>query len=130
MRPEANKVAEQIKNVTKFLYIYGKIANGLEIADDQAKRGQTNPTIAAQNKQNKDALVANINGLRTGLDTVVKSFQSSPRLQVQFLKISYAAESLATAEQLATAGRFDDAGKALVSAIDRLTDTMISMKLP
>jgi hypothetical protein len=129
MRAEANKVAEQIKNVTKFLYIYGKIANGLEIADDQAKRGQTNPTIAAQNKQSKDALVASINGLRTGLDTVVKSFQGSQRLQVQFLKISYAAESLGTAEQLASAGRYDEAGKALVATVERLTDTMTSMRL-
>jgi hypothetical protein len=129
MRAEANKVADQLKNVTKFIYIYGKIANGLEIADEQAKRNETSPTIAAKNKQTKESLVANINGLRAGVDTVTKSFQGNPRMQVQSLKISYAAESLATAEQLASAGRFDEAGKSLIIAAERLTDTLTSMRL-
>ncbi len=129
MRPEATKVAEQIKNITRFLYIYGKIANSLEIAEDQVKRGQTSAAIEAKNKQSKDTLVSSISGLRTGLDTVVKSFQANTRLQVQYLKISYAAESMANAEQLAKAGRYDEAGKALTAVVDRLADTMTSMRL-
>ncbi len=105
MRTEATQVSEQIKNFSRFIFIYGKIANGLEIADDQAKRGQVTPQIEAKNKQSKDAVVANISGLRAGLGNVVKSFQENPRLQVQYLKISYAAEAAANAEQLAAAGR-------------------------
>ena len=27
----------QIKNVSNFIYIYGKVVNGLEVADEQAK---------------------------------------------------------------------------------------------
>lgn len=129
MRPEAIQVAAQINNFSKFVYIYGKIANGLEIAEDQAKQGATTPQIQAKNKESKDALVANINGLRAGLDTVVKSFQANPRLQVQYLKISYAADAAANAEQLAKAGRYDEAGKVLVTVIERLSDTLISMRL-
>lgn len=129
MRAEALQVAEQIKNVSKFVYIYGKVANGLEIAEDQAKRGQATPQIQAKTKQSKDALIANINGLRAGLDNLVKSFKASSRLQVQYLKLSYAAEAAASAEQLATAGRYDEAGKALVTVIERLTDTLTTMRL-
>ena len=129
MRPEAALVAEQIKSISKFLFVYGKIVNGLEIAEDQAKRGQVSPAVQTKNKQNRDALVASITGLKTGLDGVVKNFQANPRMQVQYLKISYAAESVATAEQLASGGQYDEAGKSLAAAVDKLTDVIMSMRL-
>jgi hypothetical protein len=50
-------------------------------------------------------------------------------LQVQSLKISNATEAAANAQRLAAAGRYDEAGKMLVTVVDRLTDTLISMRL-
>ena len=129
MRPEAQAVAEQIKNVTKFIFIYGKIVNGLEVAEDQAKRGEVTPAVAAKTQQSKQSLITSIRGLRTGIENVSKKLQANPRLQVQYLKLSYAAEAVASAEQLATAGRFDDAGKALTSVVERLTETLLAMRL-
>lgn len=129
MRAEANQVADQLKNVTKFLYIYGKVANGIEFADDQAKRGQVSPNAVEKNKQSKSAVVTQINGLRAGLDNLTRNFKSNPRLQVQYLKVSYASEAAANAEQLAAAGRFEEAGKALVNVVERLTDAIMSMRL-
>ncbi|MDX2031425.1 MAG: hypothetical protein SF339_12190 [Blastocatellia bacterium] len=129
MRPEAMAVAEQLKNVSKFVFIYGKIVNGLEVAEEQTRRGQMTAAAAAKNKQTREALIASINSLRVGIEGVSKSFQANPRMQVQYLKLSYASESTASAEQLALAGRFDEAGKALVTAVERLTDTILSMRL-
>src|SRR5262245_49577053 len=83
MRAEAMKVAEQIKNVSNFIYIYGKIVNTLEVADDQAKNKQTSPEIQSRNQKSKDQLIGTINGLRAGLENVAKGFQANPRLQVQ-----------------------------------------------
>ena len=129
MRPEALQVAAQIKNVSNFIYVFGKIVNGLEVAEDQAKRNEASPAVQAKTKQSKDALVASINGLRAGLENLARSFQANSRLQVQYLKLSYATEAAANAERLAAAGRYDEAGKSLVTVIERLTDTMISMRL-
>ena len=129
MRPEAQAVSEQIKNVSKFLFLYGKVVNGLEVAEDLTKRGEMTPSVAAKNQQSKDAIIKNIRGLRAGIENVSRNFQANPRLQVQYLKLSYAAEAVASAEQLATAGRFDDAGKALTSVIERLTETLLAMRL-
>lgn len=129
MRPEALQVAEQIKNVSRFTYTYGKVVYSLQIADEDAKRGQASPTVLEANKKSKDALITTINGLRTGLNTVAAKFQANSRLQVQYLKISFAAEAIATAEQLAKAGQYDEAGKALVTAVERLTDTLTTMRL-
>ena len=129
MRTEASAVATQIKNVANFIYIYGKVVNTIEVAEDQAKNNQTSPEIQAKNKKSKEMLVASVNGLRAGLENLASSFQSNPRLQVQYLKVSYATEAAIDAERLAAAGRYQDAGKSLVTVVERLTDTIISMRL-
>jgi predicted RNA-binding Zn ribbon-like protein len=130
MRPEATQVAEQIKNVTKFLYIYGKVQNSLEIADEQAKRGQTDAKIVEENKKSKDLLVVNITGLRTGINNLLKGWEGNTRVQTQALRLAKASDAVAVAEQNAAAGRYREAADALVIAVERMTDTMISMKQP
>ena len=42
-RMEATQVADTIKALTKFIFLYGKIVNGLEVADEQAKKGRLAP---------------------------------------------------------------------------------------
>jgi hypothetical protein len=130
MRAEASEVATQIKNVSNFIYIYGKVVNGLEVADEQAKSNQASPETQAKIKESKDKLIAKIKDVRIGLEDLANGFQANPRLQVQFLKVSYATEAALNAERLAAAGRYNDAGKFLVTVVERLTDTIISMRLP
>jgi hypothetical protein len=130
MHPEAAKVATQVNNITRFLYTYGKVVNSLQVADEQAKREQVSATVTARNKASKDAVVANIRSLRIGLVNLSKEFQGNQKFQVQYLKLSFATEAITNAEQLASTGQYDEAGKALASSIDRLTDTLISMRLP
>jgi hypothetical protein len=129
MRAEAAQVATQIKNISNFIYVYGKIVNSLEVADEQVKNKLTSPEIQAQNQKSKEALILRIRDLRAGLDNLAKSFQANPRLQVQYLKLTYATDSVINAERLASAGRYEEAGKTLVLVIERLTDTVISMRL-
>jgi hypothetical protein len=129
MRAEAAQVATQIKNVSNFIYIYGKVVNGLEVADEQAKTNLTSPEIQTRNKASRDALIDSINKLRAGLENLANNFQANPRLQVQYLKLSYATEAALNAERLAAAGRYNDAGKFLVTVVERLTDTIMSMRL-
>ena len=130
MRPEAAQVATQIKNISNFIYIYGKIVNTIQVVDDQAKGDQTSPKAQALNKESKDALVVNISKLRAGLENLSNNFKANPRLQVQYLKLNFAADAVLNAERLAAAGQYEAAGKTLVTAIERLTDTIISMRLP
>ncbi len=124
----ATHVADQLKLVTRFIYVYGKIANGLELAEDQAKRGQTSPTISSRNQQIKESTVANISALKAGIDKVAMELKSDDRLQVQYLKLTGASDAIASAEQFASAGRFDEAGKSLVTAVERLAETIIALR--
>jgi hypothetical protein len=129
MRAEASQVAAQIRKVSNFIYVYGKVVNSLEVADEQAKNDQTSPKAQALNKENKDKLVASIGGLRAEIEDLANGFQANPRMQVQYLKLAYATEAAHNAERLAAAGRYNDAGKFLVTVVERLADTIISMRL-
>jgi len=125
---EAAQVAEQIKLITRFLYIYGKVANGLEIAEEQNRRGELSQAAVAQNRQSKETVVSNLSGLRSGVANLLTRFQNNQRLQVQYLKVSNAVDAVTSAERLAANGRFDEAGKSLVLAIERLTDVLLSLR--
>lgn len=126
MRSEATQVAAQINNISRFLFIYGKVVNGIELSEQQAKN---NPGKPAAPPQNKELIIKYIRDLRTGLNGVAINFQGIPRLQTQYLKISAAAQALDNAELLASSGRFDDAGRSMISAVEKLTEAMLSMKL-
>src|SRR5713101_2503014 len=52
----AMKVADQIKNLTKFLYLLGGVAKGIEDIDASARSNQGSPTALQQNEQNKAKL--------------------------------------------------------------------------
>ncbi|MBX3277888.1 MAG: hypothetical protein KF868_07800 [Acidobacteria bacterium] len=128
MAAEAAPVADQLKNLSQFIYVYGKIVNGIEFAEQQDKRGEATPEIATRNQKTREGIVANIQGLRAGIVKAGERLQAESRLQVQYLKLTSAADAVANAERLATAGRYDDAGKSLITAIERLTDTIISFR--
>ena len=125
---EAASVAEQLKIVTRFVYVYGKIANGLELAEEQLRRGELPAAAETSNRKTKEAVANNINGVRAGLEILAGRFQANPRLQVHYLKLSYAAESAANAERLVVNGRFDEAGKSLVQAVERLADVLQALR--
>lgn len=128
LRVEAGQVAEQLKNFSRFIYIYGKIINGFEVADELARTGKMTPVAATKNRESKEAVVVSVRNLKIGLDNLARSFQSNPRLQIYYLKLTFAVDSARDAEQFAAAGRFDDAGKSLVTTIDRLADTVVAMR--
>jgi len=130
MRAEAAQVAAQIKKVSNFIYIYGKIVNGLQFADEQSKNDdKASAKVQALNKENRDKLVASIDGVRAEIALLAKGFESNPRMQVQYLKLNSAAGAALDAERLAATGQYDDAGKSLVTVVERLTDTVMSMRL-
>lgn len=127
-REDAAAVAEQLKIVSRFLYLYGRVANGLETAEAQEKRGELSRALLEQNKQNKAKVVENIRGLRVGLDQLLTRFQNNSKLEPHAFRIQSAASDAATAEQMALTGRFDDAGRALVKVAERLAEVMVEVR--
>ena len=119
----ANRVANQIKNLSKFLYLVGGVVKGIEAIDAQSKDGQTSPT----NEKNKAQLRASFTDFRVGLDSLEVYFRSTPELQPYYTKLVGSASGAATAEQQAMSGQFNQASNTLLGVIGRLTDVLVAM---
>ena len=119
----ATRVGNQIKNLSRFLYLVGGVVKGIEAIDAQAKDGQTSPT----NEKNKAQLRASFTDFRVGLDALEVYFRSTPELQPYYTKLVGSASGAATAEQQAASGQFNQASNTLLGVIGRLTDVLVVM---
>jgi hypothetical protein len=124
----ATRVADQVKILTKFLYVLGGVAKGIEQVDEAAKKNEASPTALQQNEQNKGTVKSSLRNVREGLDQLEIYFRSTPGLQSYYLKLAGSASGAATAEDLATAGRFDQSGRTLLGVVNRLTDVLLIMR--
>ena len=127
-RMEATQVADTIKALTKFIFLYGKIVNGLEVADEQAKKGRLAPRVIEQNVENKNGVINGIGGLKDKVDKLGQVLQANPKLQVPFINLGGVTQKITEAQELVRNNQYDDAGRSLVTAIERLTDILMQVK--
>ena len=120
----ATKVANQIKNLTTFLYLLGGVARSIETLDEAAKTGQPSPTI----EKSKAQLRASFTDFRVGLDALEVNFRSTPALQPYYTKLVGSASGAAAAESQAAAGQFNQAGRTLITVVGRLADVLVAMR--
>ncbi len=124
----ATRVADQIKNLTRFIYLLGGVAKGIEAADEAAKRNEASPAVLEQTKRNKDTVRKSIQSVREGLDALEIHFRNTPELQRYYIKLAGTAAGAATAEEQAAANQYDRAGRSLLEVVNRLTDVLLAMR--
>jgi len=122
----AGKVADQIKTLTKFLYILGGVAKGIEEID--TRRSEATPAALQKNEQNKAVVKSSLENVRVGLDQLEIYFRSTPELQGYYVKLVGSASGAADAEAQAAAGHFDQAGRTMLVVVSRLTDVLVLMR--
>ena len=127
-REGATQIANQIKNLTKFIYLLGGIAKGLEQSDGAIRRKEASPALIESTEASKAKVRATFQDVRAGLDKLEIDFRSNSVLQGYYYKLAGVADGAAKAEQMAAAGQFDQGGRALLGVINRLTDVLVDMK--
>lgn len=124
----ATRVADQVKILTKFLYLLGGVAKGIEQIDEAARKNEASPTALQQNEQNKTTVKTSLRNVREGLDALEIYFRSTPGLQSYYLRLAGSASGAADAEAQAAAGQFDRSGRTLLNVVNRLTDVLLIMR--
>ena len=127
-RQGAARVADQIKILTRFIYLLGGVAKGLEGVDDAARRNEASPAILEQAARNKATVRASIQSVREGLDKLEIDFRTTPELQRYYIKLAGVAAAAAAAEDQAAANQFDKAGRTLLEVVNHLTDVLLEMR--
>ncbi len=125
---EATEVATTLKALSKFLFLYGKIANGLEVAEDQNKRSRLPANVIEINVKNKNGVQAGIAGLKDQVDKLGLVLQANPRLQIPYINLAGVTQKIVEAQGLVQNNQFDEAGRSLVMAVERLTDLLLLIK--
>ncbi len=124
----AEKVANQIKVLTRFIYLMGGVAKTLEGVNDAAARSQQ-PTAAADQIEKSRMVIRNsIRDVRIGMDQLEVEFRGTNELQKYYTKLAGVASGAAAAEELARANQFDKAGRSLLEVVNRLTDVLLLMR--
>jgi hypothetical protein len=124
----ATRVADQIKFLTKFIYVLGGATSNLTAVDESVKRKEAGADAAQKNQAAKNQVKSSIIGFREALDKLEIDFRSTPELQPYYIKLAGVAAGAATAEQQAGNNQFDVAGRSLLNVVNRLTDVLLIMR--
>ncbi len=115
------RVADQIKNMNRFLYVYGRASKDIEATGAQSESADVTTRSRA-------SLVASVRNVRSGLDQLEEQFRLSPTLASYYPAIRGVAARAAEAESRAAAKQLDQAGRALIEAVNQLTDVLLEMQ--
>jgi hypothetical protein len=120
-------VSIQIKNVSKFVFVLGGVARGIEDLDKEVKAGRASQELKAQNQQFKDDVLASIRALRAGLVKLEVDFRAKPALRKYLPVIQGISDQSATVEDLAYSGQLVASGRELLLIVEKLADTLVAM---
>jgi hypothetical protein len=128
VREGATQVAGQIKILTRFIYLLGGVAKGIEQSDEAIRRKEAPPAVIEQTQKNKAKVINSLRDVRAGLDKLELDFRTTPALELYYIRLSGVAASAATAEEQAAANQLDQAGRTLLGVVNQLTDVLLGMR--
>lgn len=127
LRKGAEDVAIQVKNISKYVFVLGGVARGIEDIDKEVKAGRASRDVARQNEEFKADVRASVTGIRAGLVRLEIDFRTKPALKKYLIHIRGISDQTARAEDFAFAGQFNNAGKELLVVLETLTDALVEM---
>lgn len=130
IRAGRQQIASQIKALTQFLFLFGNISKGIETAEQvNRNREQTSVGMPADRiEQSKTKLKDSIKAVRVGLDQLESSFRLNPVLQSYYVNVAGVAKLGQTAETQAAANSFDQSGRSLIAAVNKLADALVALR--
>lgn len=109
------------KDLTRFLYLYGRLSKDLELTASQSGS-------ADAASQAKAGLIRSISDMRDRLDQLEGRFRFEQGLRTQYQTLQGVSASADQAAQAAAANRFDQAGRILLDVANKLTDVLLEMQ--
>ena len=123
----ATRVADQIKTLTRFIYLLGGVAKGLEQADSAIRRKEASRAIIDSTERSKATVRSSLRDVHAGLDKLELDFRTTRGLENHYTRLVGVADAAGTAERQAAANQFDQAARTLLGVVNRLTDVLLEM---
>jgi hypothetical protein len=123
----ARRVADQVKTLSQFLYLLGGVTKTVQAADVAARESKSPEAIALADR-NKAGVRDSIRNVQVGLDQLETEFSGKSTLRPYYHLMIGASDLAGTASRQAEAGDFEQAGRSLLRALERLTDVLVAMQ--
>lgn len=127
IKESAQKVSTQIKNLSRFIYGLGNVAQVIEDLDRDISEGKASRNAPDLNAKNKRAVLSTIRDFRAGLAALEVEFRTKPALKNYSFQINGITDIAGAAEDQAASGQFVESGKTLLSIVEKLADTLVAM---
>jgi len=108
------------KDLTRFLYLYGRLSKDLELTGVQSESAD----VA---NRTKTGLLENVGVMRDRLDQLEGQFRFTKGLERQYQLLQGISRLADEAAQHVSANRFDQGGRVLLEVSNRLTDVLTEM---
>ena len=130
VRAGRERIASQIKALTQFLYLFGSISKTIETAEQiNRNREDSSAGMSAERiEQNKAKVKDSIRNVRVGLDQLEASFRNNAALHTYYPNLAGVARIGQTAESQGAANNLDQAGRTLITAVNKLADVLAGMR--
>jgi hypothetical protein len=109
------------KDLTRFLYLYGRLSKDLELTATQSESADAAGRAKA-------SLVENMRAMRDRLDQLEGRFRFEQGLSAQYQTLRGVSASADQAAQQVSANQFDRAGRTLLDVANKLTDVLLDMQ--
>ncbi len=123
----AQRISNQIKNLSQFLYLLGGSNQLIKAVDEDARQGKLSQSAQQQSEAGKKGLILTITTFKNAMLKLEEDFRANPALKTYLYQLAGVSELATTAEEQAAANQFDRAGRTLLEALGQLTDTLQAM---
>ena len=121
------KVGNQIKNLTQFIFLLGNSIATIESLDADIKSGKAPQSIRTRAEAGRKGFISAITIFKNAMATLEDDFRANPALRSYSAQLNGVSEYAETAEQQAAAGQFNQAGRTLLLVVNQLTDVLREM---
>ena len=115
------EIAGLSKDLTRFLYLYGRLSKDLELTGAQGES-------ADATSRAKAGLVDNVHAMRDRLDQLEGHFRFAQGLERQYQLLQGVSARADEAAQSVAANQYDRAGRILLDIANQLTDVLLEMQ--
>jgi hypothetical protein len=114
------ELAGVTKDLTRFLYLYGRLSKDLELTGAQSESSD-----AAG--RTRSGLISSVQAMRDRLDQLESHFRFAKGLESQYRTLQGISGRADEAAQSVNAGQYDRAGRTLLEIATQLTDVLLDM---
>lgn len=121
------QVSDQIKALSRFLYLYGGSIQPLQGFEIDSKQGKLSAAAKQKGEVGKKAIIITFATFKNSMLKLEEDFRANTALKPYLLQLVGVAETATTAEEQAQANQFDSAGRSLLDVLNQLSDTLQAM---